>query len=320
MTINAWRTAREDEELTLESLRKIGDHPLFTMAYHGPTPPTWIRRGSLASTDPQRQSAVPFGCSIFVGANVKGRPVIGRNFDWPHSPALVLFMNPPGAYASVSFVDVPDLGITEAMLEAPIGPDARRAVLSAPLLPLDGMNEHGLVVTMAAVPEWDIEQKPRRPTGTSVGVLRPVLDHARDLDEAVHILGYYNIDPDDEPPIHYLIADASGASAIVEFLNHEMRVLARSDPWQLMVNFNLSDATPEAKAGDWRWCEATQRLREVNGQIDADEAMEILSAVKQEDTQWSTVYEPVRLVMHAAMGRNSGHRYRFGINARLDAA
>ena len=319
MTLEAWRTARRNEDHTLESLRKIGTHPLFEMTYHGAPPPLWIRRGTPASTDPRRQVTAPFGCSIIVGQNEDGNPVIGRNFDWPHSPALVLHMRPPDGYASVAFIDVPDLGLTEAILEGKEGPEARCAILSAPLLPLDGMNEHGLVVTMAAVPRWDLVQKPERPMGTSVAVLRPVLDHARNLEEALTILGYYNIDPEDEPPIHYLIADAAGASAIVEFLDREMRVIERSDVWQAMVNFNLSDATPEVQAEDWRWREATERLNAVDGRLDVDDAMKILAAVEQEDTQWSTVYEPARLVVHASTGRDFDHRFHFEIDGQCAA-
>jgi hypothetical protein len=319
MTIDAWRAAVEEERRTLESLRRLDDHPLYTMSYHGPTPPLWVRRGPPPSGAVVRDGSARFACSIFVGADGGGRPVIGRNFDWPHAPALALSTFPTDGYASLAFIDLPDLGVTGAMLDDPQGTDARARILSAPLLPLDGMNERGLVVTMASVGEWSQRLRAGHPIASSVAVLRPVLDHAATVAEGLEILAYYDIDPEDEPPLHYLLADAAGESAIVEFTGGRMQVLDREEAWHLMVNFNLSTSTPEERAADWRWCAATERLAALGGTVDVDEAMRVLAAVQQDDTQWSTVYEPTKGVVHAAMGRryDTVHRFEVGRPAAL---
>jgi len=66
-------------------------------------------------------------------------------------------------YASVSMVDITYLGFKESQLknltDLPI--EDRLALLDAPSMPFDGMNEHGLVIGMAAVPADQIEPDPR---------------------------------------------------------------------------------------------------------------------------------------------------------------
>jgi penicillin V acylase-like amidase (Ntn superfamily) len=45
----------------------------------------------------------------------------------------------------------------------------------------------------------------------------------------------------DGPALHYLVADASGASAVVEYVHGRVRVLPRGRrPYQAMTNFVLS--------------------------------------------------------------------------------
>ncbi|MEU4445438.1 linear amide C-N hydrolase [Actinosynnema sp. NPDC050801] len=199
---------------SLATLRKLDDHPLYSMTYYGPAPRI---DGSVADR-PGPADRVPFGCTLFVAAGTPGSPLVGRNFDWDHSPALVLHANPSDAYRSVSPADLSYLGVTADV------PAAGATLTKAVTLPFDGMNEHGLVIGMAALDHARGELRPGRPAVGSVGVMRLVLDRARTVDEAVALLDGHNIDFDGGPGLHYLVADATGASAVVEFLNGGLRV------------------------------------------------------------------------------------------------
>ena len=64
-----------------------------------------------------------------------------------------------------------------------------------------------------------------------------MLDRAATVDEAIAIMESYNIDMEGGPPIHYLIADASGRSAFVEFYQDDMVVIANETEWQQATNF-----------------------------------------------------------------------------------
>src|SRR5215207_467295 len=184
----------EQIERSLATLRQLDDHPLFSMSYFGPAPT--VDTGQTRPATPPMTGAHamrrPFACTVFVAAG--GRPLFGRNFDWDHNPALVLFANPTDAYKSISVVDISYLGITSA---ADVNDPAKRAdLVRAVTLPFDGMNEHGLTIGMAAVDELRSEVLPGRPAIGSVSVMRQVLDHARTVDEAIEVLRKYNIDFD----------------------------------------------------------------------------------------------------------------------------
>ena len=104
-------------------------------------------------------------CSLFAAFGEAGDTLFGRNFDWEFSPALLLFTDPPDGYASVSMVDLTFLEISPAAARTltDLSPAERTALLAAPSMPFDGMNEYGLTIAMAAVPDEpqsDCRQQP----------------------------------------------------------------------------------------------------------------------------------------------------------------
>ena len=88
-----------------------------------------------------------------------------------------------------------------------------------------------LVVGMAAVPSSPKPYDDSRETISSLGIIREMLDHAQNVDEAVAILESYNIDWSGGPPIHYLIADKSGEAVLVEYYQNEMVLLPDGGNW-----------------------------------------------------------------------------------------
>src|SRR5215207_9189287 len=215
------------QERTLASLRVLdGDHPLYEMTYVGALPP--ILPGGApdpAATGPSGLRK-PFGCTVFLAGD-PAAPVVGRNFDWDPNPALVLHTDPPGGTATTSVVDISYLGYNQAHLADLDTPAGRRALLRAPLLPFDGMNEHGLAVGMAAEESAVAARRPGRALVGSVRIMRLVLERARTVQQAVAVLGAYDLDFTGGPPLHYFVADATGASALVEFVGGRLTVIPR---------------------------------------------------------------------------------------------
>ena len=117
-------------------LRKVDDFPLYELTSTSATPSVY------ASV-----KASGWACTVFFGAGAD--PILGRNFDFHDEPALLLRHHPPGAYASISMVDVSYLGFDRAHLDG-ISADSLKG---AAAIPFDGMNEQGVAVAMAAVPE-----------------------------------------------------------------------------------------------------------------------------------------------------------------------
>ncbi len=183
-----------------------------------------------------------WSCSLFAALGDPSSRLYGRNFDWEDSPAMLLFTDPPNGYASVSMVDIAYLlsDVSDvACLQARPLPTASE-LLRAPHLPFDGMNEQGLAVGMAAVPAGAAPLDPALPTVDDLELMRWMLDRASTVDEAVGVLRRANVAWGNGPPIHYLIADATGQAALVEYVQGEMVVLPNEEPWHLATNFFVS--------------------------------------------------------------------------------
>jgi len=202
----------EGEIAALNSLEQVDDYPLYTMRYYGEYELQSVsmidNRAIWENLQPNlptmRQPA--WACSLFAALGEDEDMQFGRNFDWDYSPALLLFTQPKDGYASVSMVDITYLGFGDArahgLTELPL--KERGALLDAPYLPFDGMNEHGLAVGMAAVPSGEMKSNPSKETIGSLMVIRNMLDYAWNVDEAIAILGSYNIDFEGGLAIHYL--------------------------------------------------------------------------------------------------------------------
>jgi hypothetical protein len=271
---------------TLSSLDQIDDFPLYTMVYEGDPA---LEGENIAL---QRYGEEPaWACSLFAAYGDPDEILYGRNFDWDFSPALLLFMDPPGGYASVSMVDIYYLGFDGdrafGIEELPL--DEQVGLLDAPYIPFDGMNETGLVVGMAAVPPGRMEDDPAKETIDSLMVIRKILDQAATIDEAVEIIQSYNIDMG-STPIHYLISEKSGRSALIEFSKGEIVVLLNENPWQMATNFLMSETSTSRDISCGRYRAIEEKLTDLGGRISPRQAVDLLEDVAQPSTQWSVVY------------------------------
>jgi len=303
----------DDKTATLDSLQKLDDFPLYSMHYFG----RYTSERAFIPDPPGRTGPAPdWACSLFTVLLDEEHLLFGRNFDWQFSPALLLFTNPPDGYASVSMVDIEYLGFEGQSVFSltELSREEREGLLDAPFMPFDGMNEHGLAIGMAAVPESEAPIDPEKETIGSIGIIREILDHARTVEEAVTIMEGYNIDYSGGPSIHYLIADANGESALVEFYAGEMRVISSDQPWHSATNFLLSPLDTPEEGNCWRYNRINSRLEETQGRLDTNAAMELLSVVAQDNTQWSIVYDMASREVSLVMGRDYKEIYRFPLS------
>lgn len=67
--------------------------------------------------------------------------------------------------------------------------------------------------------------------------IRLMLDYAKNVDEAIALLEKYNVNMD-LISIHFLLCDAAGNSAVIEFLDGKMQVLRSDKTWQTSTNFH----------------------------------------------------------------------------------
>jgi hypothetical protein len=88
----------------------------------------------------------------------------------------------------------------------------------------------------------------------------------------------------------------------VEFYHGEMNVIPSDRPWHAATNFLRSSVQDPADGNCWRYDRINERLNAEQGLLDSNSAMELLSEVKQDSTQWSVVYQMGRREVSVAMG------------------
>jgi hypothetical protein len=283
------------------SLRKVDNFPLYELTDDSPTPSVLTK---------QPAAAPGWACTVFVGTG--NRPIVGRNFDFHDEPALILHHHPPGRYRSVSMVDISYLGFNRRNLAKLDDARSRAKLREASRLPFDGMNEKGLAVTMAAVPQ---ARPPHRDLGAgSLGVMRMALDRAANVPQAIRIFRGTEVEFQGGPPLHYLLADASGRSAVIEYVDGGFRVVPRGRrPYQAMTNFVLSTSTRHERAHDRRYHTAMTALQAAHGRLTPASTLQLLRQVRQPITRWSVAYDLRNRTLRVVMGQHYERVLTFGV-------
>ena len=307
----------ENEITTLNSLQKVDKYPLYTMHYSGSYTQFEQISGVIGREhwrvyEDSSETSADWACSLFAVFADTTNMYFGRNFDWEFSPALLLFTDPPDGYASVSMVDIAYLGFSEeqvrSLTDLPL--NDRKSLLRAPNWPFDGMNERGVAIGMAAVPPGEMRSDPKKETIDSLQIMRQILDKAANVDQAITIIDNYNIDFGAGPALHYLIADSSGEAILVEFFAGQMHLITNENPWHQTTNFLLS-SVDDLQGQCERYDTISNELLRAGGRLTPNNALELLSSVSQNNTQWSILYHMGSGKIDVAMGKRFNKPYQF---------
>ncbi len=233
-----------------------------------------------------------FGCSTITVENVDGGFLFGRNFDWNSCDAMVVLSYPENAYASISTVNM-DF-IRQGAGSMTFNADEVKTI-AALYAPLDGMNEKGLAVSVNMIQDSaTIDQNTEKPDITTTTAIRLLLDKAETVEEGLALLGQYDMHASMGMMVHFVIADASGNSVAVEYIDNEM--LVTETP--VVTNFYLAKGEKYGigtKQSQERYEVLMARLKE-NPVMDEREVRDALDQVSKdnfgefESTEWSIVF------------------------------
>lgn len=259
-------------------------------------------------------------CSSFTAVTEECDRVFGRNYDFDKTNTAIVYTNPGnGRHASVSTVDLqflgidPDAGIT--------GLADKFLCLAAPYAPLDGVNDAGvscgIYMTYQGAETVATNQQTDKPDITSTTMLRMILDYASTVDEAIELVEQYDLHDSANTSYHYMVADAQGNSAILEWVAgtdqtdndgsaRQLNVI-RNDPqqnYQCVTNFVLTPGYYEERdemGGKDRYDLLTSTLSDSDGVVADDQAaMDVLAlvgrrtwVVEGDHTQGTTVHSVV---------------------------
>lgn len=236
------------------------------------------------------------GCTAFVFKNEEGDIIYARNFDFPYAPFVQLFTNPDSGYASVSTVNLSFAGYDEDHLPTAGISFDNFLTLAAPFLPFDGMNEKGVCMALLAVPEADTKDDPDKVTLNTTTAIRLVLDKAASVEAAVELLKKYNIYFSGDITCHFLIADATGKSVLVEYYDGGLQVVESDTDYQIATNFiayngvNIGEGFTEFERYD-----AVEEVLQKNRFVTMEECEKLLNTVGVysegiDKLQWSVIY------------------------------
>lgn len=258
------------------------------------------------------------GCTAFVSRNEKGEVIFARNFDFSYAPFVQLITKPKNGYASISTVNLSYAGYTKDNLPSDGMGKNDYLTLAAPFLPFDGMNEKGVCIALLAVPESEPAYDSNKVTLNTTTAIRLVLDKAANIDEAVDLLRQYNIYFSGGVNCHFLIADASGDSVLVEYFDGDLQAVKAETDYQIASNFiayngvNIGEGYTEFE----RYDAVEKVLKEKQNIVTMDDCENILNSVGIMDgctdkLQWSVVYNPSKLTGKIWPHRDSSAAWDF---------
>ena len=298
------------------------------------------------STKPQAVS-YDAGCSAFACPDkTSGDFLMGRNFDFNHIdattgertmiPVIAVHTAPKGGKKSVSFVDGLFIGYKSGFYTD--GKSDLSMLMALPYVLLDGINEDGFAICVLKLDGKPTKQEqPGKKKIFTTVAMRMLLDRASTVKEAVEMLKQYNMCMDSDPAsYHYLMADATGDFAIVEYTNSDleqhpdkMEVHTGDDAWRYVTNFYVSSSMADtdhgfnhSTHGMARYLTLRDRLAQLNYRTTPAEAFALLQDVAQGPehpelstgfTQWSEVYNLSRKSLTLSILREWNKSFEFKV-------
>lgn len=286
---------------------------------------SFVTRSITKGIIPMHIKTSSIACSAFTADTQSGDRVFGRNYDFSATNTAIVYTDPgEGRHASYSTIDLSFLGLDADKDVETIG--QKILTLAAPYVPLDGINDAGVACGIFMSYQGEGKGTPTdtqtdRPDITSTTLLRLILDYADSVEDAVALAQQYDLHDSASSCFHYMVADSTGRSAILEWVGtdadhdadgaqrqlnvlwNDTDALSDSADWQVVTNFiktpGYYDGTSAEMKGLDRYEHLAAALRETDGIVaDKDAAMDLLASVgrrtwNNDDSNSNTVHSVV---------------------------
>ena len=199
------------------------------------------------------------GCASFTATSEDGDALFARNYDFKKTNTCIVFTEAnEGRHATISTVDLQFLGMdvnknVEGLMN-------KITCIASTYIPLDGINDAGVSCGIYMTYQGGEETVPTnqntdKPDITSTTLLRLILDYADSIEEAVEIAQAYDLHDSASTSYHYMIADASGRSAVLEWVGETDATDNDGSKRKLVVTYNDADEQIGTEEGevDYQW-------------------------------------------------------------------
>lgn len=251
-------------------------------------------------------AAHSFACSTFL-LSKNGKHVFGRNYDWVSGNGMVM-VNARGL-AKTSFMSD---GVAISWVS---GYGSVTFNQFGKEFPHGGMNERGLVVELMWLSETSYPEQDDRASMNELQWVQYQLDNCKNITEVIATDKKIRISRAGAAPLHFLVADASGKAATIEFIDGKMVVHEGNDlKFPVLTNTVYKDALNKVNAEHGartsyrdnsveRFSTACRMVQQYQAndikEQPVDYAFNILNKVSQKNfTKWSIVYDITNKEIH----------------------
>jgi len=167
--------------------------------------------------------------------------------------------------------------------------------------PYGGINENGLVIEQLWLSSSQYQDNHNQEI-SELEWIQYQLDNYKSVDEIIKNINSLTIKP--IASIHYMIADKNGNSAVIEFLDGNVRIDKQNSKFQAITNETSKDSkkyfelnkviNPNSRTHFDRYCILENKLASTN-QLNVNSAFDFLNSVKVNEPNyksfWSIVYD-----------------------------
>ena len=165
----------------------------------------------------------PVGCSTLTVKTPEDGVMMARNFDYPYGTALIMHTIPDEGYESITTFSTDFFGFGENY--KPEGFRNQYMALTGLFMALDGLNEKGLAIAVLDAGDKVVtRQDTSKPDLTTTTAVQYLLKNAANIDEALALLKASDMNSDPGSAYHFSMADATGRSVAVEYVDNQMVV------------------------------------------------------------------------------------------------
>lgn len=286
-------------------------------------------------------SGMEYGCSAFCVKSPEGDVLCGRNFDYAFTSAANVAVHNLAcdAHESMCISAMPYLDVKKFVAGSLSDgtTDISVPAVGSIYCCLDGMNDAGLFIGVLSLRGGGaVQHDPEKADIMASLAIRLSLDKCSTVDEAVEIFKSYNFFADGEKSpynYHFLIADASGKSVVVEYYRPDEEVPvedASAKDWTINVidadhvtNFYLTEPWYNYGVGQARYDTLHSTLEEKGRVMTEDECMDLLNAVHTDlnaeggaitsNTQWSVVYNLTKKTATVCVDKDYENKLHFNL-------
>lgn len=325
---------RGNQVSTLSSLKQVNgddkEYPFYTMTYKGDYGfDEYLQKGSknmkeysdfiykkILYEGGRLSYAGKPNCSSFTATAPNGDRLFARNLDTGEAIPLLLRTSPDNGYKSISMVNILMLNIRPYYQKLPLPLSVKFFnTLGAPYFPLDGVNEHGVAIALLTAEDSLSSNNKDKISLNDYSLMRMVLDKASTVDEAVTMIKNYNMNFYSlRYPSHLMIADATGASVVIEYVDGELQTVYSDKPYQAVTNFILYNNPYNRIEGYDRYRRIEAKLKDTGGILTEKEAMKLLSENAASCEHWSVVYNLTQKKAYVRVGIVNENIYEFALD------